>query len=55
MLSPQKSINITASFGVDNVNAINDSADKLIQTADKLLYQAKQNGRNCVYPQKVEK
>jgi diguanylate cyclase (GGDEF)-like protein len=38
---------VTASFGVAVANE-DDDFEKLIQRADKALYQAKDNGRNCV-------
>lgn len=41
--------NITASFGVAELQN-NESADSLIERADKLLYEAKQLGRNRVMP-----
>lgn len=41
--------NITASFGVAELQS-NESADSLIERADKLLYEAKQLGRNRVMP-----
>lgn len=50
MLTPIKTINVTASFGVATYSNQTNTPDSLIQSADKLLYQAKENGRNCVYP-----
>jgi len=42
-------IQVTVSIGVATINDINDTKDmQLINRADKALYQAKQNGRNCV-------
>ncbi|MDA0129413.1 GGDEF domain-containing protein [Vibrio sp. MarTm2] len=41
--------NITASFGVAELEE-NESAESLIERADKLLYEAKQLGRNRVMP-----
>ncbi|KUJ71992.1 diguanylate cyclase [Thiomicrospira sp. WB1] len=38
---------VTASFGVHTLQS-NDSVDSFMQTADSLLYQAKNRGRNCV-------
>lgn len=38
---------ITASFGL-TLNQQNDTIDSIIQRADKALYAAKNNGRNCV-------
>jgi PleD family two-component response regulator len=38
---------VTASFGITQY-ALNDTADKMIDRADKALYQAKLAGRNCV-------
>jgi diguanylate cyclase (GGDEF)-like protein len=40
-------ISVTASFGITQY-ALNDTADKMIDRADKALYQAKLAGRNCV-------
>ncbi len=40
-------ISVTASFGLTQY-ALNDSADKMIDRADKALYQAKLAGRNCI-------
>ena len=40
-------ISVTASFGITQ-HAPQDSADKMIDRADKALYQAKLAGRNCV-------
>ncbi len=41
--------NITASFGVAELQ-VDESAESLIERADKLLYEAKQLGRNRVMP-----
>lgn len=41
--------NITASFGVTEFES-NDTVDSIIERADKLLYEAKQLGRNRVMP-----
>ena len=41
--------NITASFGVAELQP-NETADSLIERADKLLYEAKSLGRNRVMP-----
>lgn len=38
---------VTASFGVAQ-HEVNDSADRTIARADKALYQAKMDGRNCI-------
>ena len=46
-------INVTASFGVATYSAGGDSAEKalLFQEADRALYKAKADGRNCVRTQ----
>lgn len=43
----EKRVPVTASFGVTQF-AEGDSADSLFSRADKALYQAKRQGRNCV-------
>ena len=46
------SINMTASFGVTGFDDMTEDAhvtfDNLIKRLDDLLYQAKQDGRNCI-------
>jgi two-component system, cell cycle response regulator len=44
----RKSVNTTISAGVASFNNYCKSADELIETADRLLYQAKMAGKNCV-------
>ncbi|MDG6778951.1 GGDEF domain-containing protein [Thiomicrorhabdus sp. zzn3] len=39
---------ITASFGISCFHNENDSAEELITRADKALYEAKRQGRNCI-------
>lgn len=46
-ISEDQSVNVTASIGVAEFNGHPDFL-KLVQAADTALYQAKQNGRNCV-------
>jgi diguanylate cyclase (GGDEF)-like protein/PAS domain S-box-containing protein len=41
-------IHISASIGVTIYPADNEDADTLLRHADQAMYQAKQNGRNCV-------
>ncbi|PSJ18526.1 sensor domain-containing diguanylate cyclase [Nitrosomonas supralitoralis] len=43
-------LSFTASFGVATTHDIDVSLDELIARADRRLYQAKKQGRNCVYP-----
>ncbi|MEP4892238.1 MAG: diguanylate cyclase [Aliiglaciecola sp.] len=45
-----KEFNITLSIGVKEVTK-NISVDKAISAADKYLYKAKENGRNCTMPE----
>ncbi len=51
-LYKEKTINITASFGVTGFDVLESCDDivveNIINKADKYLYQAKQEGRNCV-------
>jgi diguanylate cyclase (GGDEF)-like protein len=39
---------VTASFGVTEFTSQTDSLESLLERADKALYQAKSDGRNCV-------
>ena len=39
---------VTASFGVAEFNTTSDDHESLLERADKALYQAKSDGRNCV-------
>jgi len=39
---------VTASFGVTGFNPSSDSQKSLLERADRALYQAKSDGRNCV-------
>ena len=43
-----KGIQISASFGVSELNLKGESVDSLINRSDKALYRAKDQGRNCV-------
>jgi diguanylate cyclase (GGDEF)-like protein len=45
-----RSLHVTASFGVAQL-AAKENAITLLNRADGLLYEAKQAGRNCVFPQ----
>jgi diguanylate cyclase (GGDEF)-like protein len=44
-----KQINVTVSMGIEQFNG-QQSIDEVINSADKYLYQAKQSGRNQVFP-----
>lgn len=44
---PNKGFNITASFGISQLN-MGESAEGLLQRADEALYCSKSNGRNCL-------
>lgn len=49
ILMDGKKIKVTVSIGVATINHIKDTKDNnLINRADKALYKAKRNGRNCV-------
>ena len=41
-------LNVTASFGVAQLNRDFDTYDKMFKAADEAVYKAKQKGRNCV-------
>lgn len=43
-----KPVNVTASFGVVEINDLKTAVDKAIEDADKALYKAKEGGRNKV-------
>jgi len=47
---PEVHENITMSFGVASFPASGESAEDILIAADKALYKAKENGRNCVRP-----
>ncbi|WP_376767467.1 GGDEF domain-containing protein [Paludibacterium denitrificans] len=47
LLEHPRPLTITASFGVAQIKA-NESIDSWLIRADKALYRAKENGRNCV-------
>jgi len=42
-------ISITASFGVAQASAFGETLTQLLNNADKALYKAKEEGRNCVH------
>ena len=44
-----KNLNLTVSFGIAQYKK-DESIDDLIYRADRELYKAKNNGRNCIYP-----
>lgn len=45
---PFKIGRVTASFGVTEFNPSSDNQESLLERADKAMYQAKEDGRNCV-------
>lgn len=45
----QQEVKVTSSFGVVQIDLANDSVENLFERADKLLYKAKNAGRNCVF------
>lgn len=47
-INPTKEVNITISLGVSTYPQDGDSAQKIIEVADKRLYNAKESGRNQV-------
>jgi diguanylate cyclase (GGDEF)-like protein len=49
VLDEQQQISVTVSIGVSSYQK-GDSIDSMIARADKALYQAKYNGRDCVMP-----
>jgi PleD family two-component response regulator len=44
---------VTASFGIAEIIAADDTATTIIARADAALYHAKQDGRNCVRTSKA--
>ncbi len=44
---PQKSLSFTVSIGVANLTSETEQVSSLLQKADRALYCAKENGRNC--------
>lgn len=52
MMVENQQITVTSSFGVSHTSYIEGepSIHSLISQADKALYLAKENGRNCVVP-----
>lgn len=47
----QYQIQITISIGISELNAEQSNIDDAIKIADENLYMAKENGRNCYFPQ----
>ncbi|MDG2681903.1 diguanylate cyclase, partial [Vibrio parahaemolyticus] len=43
-----QAVNVTCSFGVITSDDVDVSFEALCSQADKLLYEAKSSGRNCV-------
>ncbi|TYC83709.1 GGDEF domain-containing protein [Acetobacterium wieringae] len=43
-----KTFHVTVSIGIAKKNELGQTLNALIHMADKALYQAKDNGRNCV-------
>lgn len=54
VLIKEKEIHITASFGVAGISGDKDSLQLAYKNADKALYVAKENGRNCVETAYIE-
>jgi diguanylate cyclase (GGDEF)-like protein len=48
-----QTLTVTASFGIAEMNAAEDSTNAIIARADAALYHAKQDGRNCVRTSKT--
>lgn len=48
MISPEKGIKLTASLGVYTMNDLKLTAAELISRADKRMFEAKQQGGNCI-------
>ena len=48
LTSGSASVRLTASFGVARINADDHSIDSVLVRADKALYRAKSEGRNCI-------
>jgi diguanylate cyclase (GGDEF)-like protein len=48
VLDGQKPVGFTVSIGVTHLKSSDDNFEMLLQRADKALYAAKENGRNCV-------
>lgn len=44
-----KGLYVTVSIGIDQANRNVTTPDKLIHAADTALYEAKNNGKNCVF------
>ncbi|MCI2285843.1 diguanylate cyclase [Colwellia sp. MSW7] len=44
-----ESISVTVSMGIEQSNG-NRTIDEIVNSADKYLYQAKNSGRNKIYP-----
>ncbi|MFT4993498.1 MAG: diguanylate cyclase (GGDEF)-like protein [Paraglaciecola sp.] len=53
VLNEQKQLSITVSIGVSSYR-LGDSIDSMIARADKALYEAKNNGRDCVMSDLIE-
>ena len=53
VLNEQQKVSITASIGVSSYRE-GDSIDSMIDRADKALYRAKDNGRDCVMSDLIE-
>jgi len=48
IVSEGKEFSVTASFGISESTADDDSVESLIKRCDQALYEAKERGRNCV-------
>ena len=48
MIPSRQQVSVTASFGVSDTARNNEGFEAIKKRADELLYEAKDNGRNCI-------